>query len=166
MNQDSRESSDSHSESRSAPGSMKLFYLFTMCLVVPDNECDLQLRMARKRLLTKQEQGWGRGTWGERGRLRERKQHGTIRKGGEQERRGQEHLHANFDKFDNKVWAFCSHIISWQTDHFKGTLRYLQKAGVWMKKMFLSPFVIGDSSFTVLSVILQQKASDHVGGTL
>lgn len=61
MNQDSRESSDSHSEFRSAPGSMKLFYLFTMCLVVPDNEYDLQLWMAWERLLTKQEQGWGGG---------------------------------------------------------------------------------------------------------
>lgn len=32
----------SHSESRSASGSMKLFDLFTPRLVVPDNECDLQ----------------------------------------------------------------------------------------------------------------------------
>lgn len=35
-----------HSEFRNAPKSVKLFYLFTICLVVPENECDLQLGMA------------------------------------------------------------------------------------------------------------------------
>jgi len=71
MNKDSCGSSYSHSEFRSAPGSMKLFYLFTICLVVTDNECGLQLRMAWERLLTMQEQGGDRGDESQRGKRRQ-----------------------------------------------------------------------------------------------
>ena len=152
MNKDSWESSYSHSEVRSAPGSMKLFYLFTIWLVVPDNECDLQLRMAWERLLTKQGHGGDEGEV-ERGRAERRKATwNSLQRRETQKGRGQDHIHANSDKFDNKVSIMKNRSFQRHSEiHLQNAVLVFKCE--WNRKVSVSI----DNGCIVLSVITKQK---------